>query len=119
MMTKSWPRGPAADAAQRYFGDPYDSGPSRYRQPAHCELYGINIVDRFPSRCPLLTSNPLTTLGQFQDAGWRVLGRAIDDPERPDALALLDAKNVCMACLDSTLTHPTVRRLRAGKGVAA
>ncbi len=119
MSTKSWPRGPAADAAQGYFGDPYDSCSSRERQPAYCELYGINLVDGFPSRCPLSTPNPLTTLGQLQDAAWRVLARAIDDPELPDALALLDAKNVCMACMDRTLAHPTVRRLRARKGVAA
>ncbi len=119
MSRKSWPRGPAADAAQRYFGDPYDSGSSRDRQPAHCKLHGINLVEDFPSRCPFSTPNPLTTLGQLQDAAWRVLGRANDDPELPDALAVLDAKDVCMGCLDRILTHSTVRRLRAGKGVAA
>ena len=120
-MTKkiAGPCGWQPDAAQRNIGSPYDSGSGRDRQPAHCELHDINIVARFPSRCPLATPNPLATLGQLQDAAWRVLGRISDDPELPDALALLDQERVCMACLDRILTHPTVRRLRAGKGVAA
>ena len=119
MRQKEGPCGWVPDAAQRKFGNPYDSGSDCDRQPAHCELHDVHIVDRFPSRCPMATPNPLATLGQLQDMAWRVIGRISDDPELPDALALLDQERVCMACMDRILTHPTVRRLRAGKGVAA
>ena len=88
------------------------------RQPAVCELHGVHLVHRFPVRCPLSTVNPLETLARLQDAAWRVLGRAVDDPELPEALALLDAKDVCMGCVDRILTHPRVRQLRNRRAVA-
>lgn len=119
MREKEGPRGWVPDAAFENIDSGHNISSIRYRQPAHCELHGINIVDRFPSRCPLATPNPLATLGQLQDMAWRVIGRLTDDPELPDALALLDQERVCMACMDRIRTHPTVRRLRAGKGVAA
>lgn len=119
MREKEWPRGPAADAAFENIDSTHNTSSIRYRQPARCDLHGINIVDRFPSRCPLATLNPLTALGLIQDAAWRVIDRPTDDPELPDALALLDQQGVCMACMDRIRTHPTVRRLREKTGVAA
>ena len=113
------PRGCLPDATPENIDTTYDTAPPRDRQPARCELHGVNLVHRFPPRCPLATPNPLATLGQLQGAAWRVLGRAVDDPELPEALELLDAKDVCKGCVDRILTHPTVRRLRTRKGVAA
>ena len=100
---------------KRVFDGNYANTTALHRQPAVCELHCVNLVHRFPPRCPLSTANPLQTLGRIQDAAWRVIGRGFHDPELPDALALLDAKDVCMGCLDRILTHPTVRRCRANE----
>lgn len=106
-------------AAQETFGNPHDSNSTRHRQPARCALHGLNLVHRFPPRCPLALANPLATLGQLQDAAWRVLGRGVGDPEVPDALALLPQFDICGSCIDRLARHPTVRQLRAGTAVAA
>ncbi len=119
MRLQNGPPGVETGAAQKRIDNSYSSLSSAARQPAHCELHDVHLVDRFPPRCPMATPNPLATLGQLQDAAWRVIGRLTDDPELPDALALVDQEEVCMACMDRIRTHPTVRRLRAGRGAAA
>ncbi len=119
MREKNWPRGRATDAARERFGEGYNNVSLPHRQPARCALHGINIVDRFPPRCSLATGNPLATIARLQDAAWTVIGRGVHDSELPDALALLDQKDICLACLDRLLPHPTVRGLRTRTGVAA
>ena len=98
--------------------DAYDRIPVHDRsQPARCELHGMNLVDRLPRNCPFTTPNPLDTLTRLQDVGWRELGRS--DPGRgsDESLALLDRIDVCEPCITRLVVHPTVRRLRRGKGV--
>ena len=119
MREKSRPPGVATGAAQGNICNRHDTSSAGWRQAAHCELHGVNLFHRLPPRCPLGTPNPLTTLGQLQNAAWAVLGRGFHDRETPDALALLDAGDVCKRCLGRILTHPTVTRLRSRKGVAA
>lgn len=84
-----------------------------------CELHGINIVDRFPRRCPFGTPNPTATLARLQDIGWAAIGRGQDHEDFSEGLELLDRVDVCLACLDRLLTNRTVRRLRARLGLAA
>ena len=119
MREKSRPPGVVTGAAQGNTCNHHDTSSAGWRQAAHCELHGVTLFHRLPPRCPLGTPNPLTTLGQLKTAAWRVLGRGVHDPELPDALALLDAGDVCKRCMDRILTHRTVRRLRVRKGVAA
>ncbi len=87
------------------------------RQRPRCELHGVNIVDRFPRRCPLGTVNPLTTIGQLRDAAWRVLGCGFPgEADSSSALELLDRVDVCFKCLDRLPLQRAVRRLRQAQG---
>ncbi|MHC4698283.1 MAG: hypothetical protein ACYTFA_16245 [Planctomycetota bacterium] len=113
------PRGLQPATTPENISDSYVKRTAWQRQPARCELHDVYLVHKFLPHCPLSTPNPFETLARLQDAAWRVIGRGVDDPEVSDALAILDAKDRCMACTDRILTHPTVRRLRAGKAVAA
>lgn len=119
MTTERWPRGVRTVAAFENLSNDYGTGSSRRPQTARCELHGINIVDRLPRHCPLGTANPLDAIARLRAAAWRVLGRKAESPEHSDALALLDNADVCMACTDRNLSHPTVRRLRNRREVAA
>lgn len=113
------PRRLPPDTTPSRLVDPdYDTPPLRGRQPAYCELHGVNLVHRLPPRCPLSTADPLETLGKVGNAAWGVLGRGVHGPELPSALALLDATDVCTRCLDRLSGHPIVRQLRAGKVAA-
>ena len=84
-----------------------------------CELHHRNIVAEFPSRCPLATPNPLTTLGGLQDAAYRELGCGFgDDADHGAALDLLDQLDTCSTCIDANMGHRTIRRLRRELGVS-
>jgi len=96
--------------------------PESYRAPGRsqprCELYGVNLVDAFPRRCPMATPNPLTTIGDLQDTAYRELGRGhCDDADQGGAVELLNQLDTCGSCLDVNLRHRTVRRLRRELGV--
>jgi len=81
----------------------------------------VNVVDEFPRRCPLGTPNALAAIGQLQGAAWRELGRSPTDPDADHggALGWLDRTDVCLACVSRLAGHPTIRRLRRGKGVGS
>lgn len=113
------PRRWLPDTAPESTSNGYHNSSSRYCQAARCELHGVNLVHRFPPRCPLSTPNPLATLARLQDAAQRVIGRGVCGPEQSDALALLDATDTCLHCLDRILPHPTVRRLLTQKAAVA
>ncbi len=114
-MTKriAGPCGWLPDATPDDLSDQYRTSSIRQRQPARCDLHGINIVDRFPSRCPLATPNPLIAIEQVRGLGWRELGH---EPGTA-ALDVLDRADVCFGCIVQLLRHRTVRRLRAESGV--
>ena len=116
-LRQSEPGGCATDPAPETLCA-YDRIPAFGRsQPARCELHGINLVDGFPAHCPFATANPLETIGQLQDVGWRELGRSDPGRDSDGSLALLDRIDVCDCCITRLAVHPTVRRLRRGKGV--
>ncbi len=86
-----------------------------------CELHHHNIVDEFPSCCPLATTNPLVKIERLQDAAWKEIRRPWSDPDRDSESAneLLDQLKICGGCIDRNLSHRTIRRLRRELGVRA
>lgn len=120
--TMSWKqRGPLRSGNRESARSPFERSQS-YRldqlpQP-FCELYSINLVDEFPSRCIYRISNPFSTLFDLRDAAYRELGRRDDLADLTSALELLDQLDTCADCMDVNLTHRTVRRLRRELGVS-
>ena len=114
---KARPRGWQTYAAESSMDRHNPTAREPRRQCAHCELHGVNLVDRLPRRCPLATRNPLVTLAQLKDTGWRELGRGPDGVDISGALELLDTVDLCLACTDRLAPHRTIRRLRGAQEV--
>ena len=87
------------------------------RQP-RCAITGLPIAHELPPHCPLAVLDPLTAIGAAQEIAWSAIGSQ-DQLELGEALQALEDCAACLSCLDSTLTHPVVRRLRGRKARAA
>ena len=114
--------GPCGMATDTALNDSWQrsSYPLHRDSQVRCELHDVCLVHKFPPRCPLGTRNPLATLGALQDLAWGELGiLAWGDSGRSEALHVLDDVDACLRCLGSALPSATVRRLRAGMGLAA
>ena len=94
-----------------------ESSPPNGRQ-LRCRLYGHQIVDKLPRRCPLRTPNPIKAILEMQDLAWRCIGRWDGDAnELADGLDVRVRCDICAGCIAKNSAHRKIKWLRAEEGL--
>lgn len=78
-----------------------------------CELYGRQIVDALPRKCPARSPRVFEAVLAIKNEAYRRLDLAGFNADPSAGLWLVAKANMCYRCFSANAAHPLFKRLRA------